>query len=340
MQSHSPITPTSTVDGLTALLDTLSLHGIAMYRGRFSAPWGLSFAPEKDSEAASATFHMVLSGADCVATLPDGESLLLSPGDFVLLPHFPLHTLANTKQVQTIPLECAVSRGVLTPDGWLCFGGTGAQTEMLCGNLFYGGETRNAPKPLSHPLLRALPPMIVLRGENGEPVPWLPATLEFLKCETTSGRPGYQTVVNRLAEILFIQAVRAHLASSDLGCTHASYLRALADGRIAPALFAMHKQPAESWSVASLADQCYLSRSAFAQDFTERVGVAPLAYLTQWRLFLAGRFLRGSERITLAEIAAKVGYGSEAALSKVFKQHIGVTPGEYRRHAEHSLQIK
>jgi AraC-like DNA-binding protein len=330
MQPKFPESPPP-VDGLTVLLDTLSLHGIAMYRGRFGEPWGLSFTPESGGQAASATFHMVLSGPSCLLNFPDDKSVPLHPGDFVLLPHSPYHTLTDPKRTQATPIECAVSHGVITPDDWLCFGGAGAQVETLCGNLFYGGEVRDAPKPLSHPLLRALPPVIVLRGENGEPVPWLPSTLEFLRCETTSGRPGYQTVVNRLAEILFIQAVRAYLAESDLGCTHANYLRALADGRVAPALFAMHKHPAEQWSVASLAEQCYLSRSAFAQDFTERVGVAPLAYLTQWRLFLAGRYLRGSERLTLAEIAAKIGYGSEAALSKVFKQHVGVTPGDYRK---------
>ncbi|MBC8137572.1 MAG: AraC family transcriptional regulator [Fibrella sp.] len=336
MQAKYPILPTPT-DGLTALLDTLSLHGAAMYRGRFSAPWGLSFAPEQEIGAASATFHMVLSGAGCLVTLADGESLSLSAGDFVLLPRSPEHVLTDKAQTMSTPIECAVSRGVITADDWLCFGGNGAQTETLCGNLFYAGECKNTPQSLGHPLLRALPSVIVLRSENGKPVPWLPATLEFLRCETTSGRPGYQTVVNRLAEILFIQAVRAHLADSDLGCTHANYLRAIADGRIAPALFAMHKQPAEPWSVASLATHCCLSRSAFAHDFTEQVGITPLAYLTQWRLFLAGRFLRGGERLTLSEIAARIGYGSEAALSKVFKQHIGVTPGEYRRRSEHSV---
>jgi AraC-like DNA-binding protein len=328
-------------DGMTALLDTLSLQGVAMYRGRFGEPWGLSFAPERDGGDVSATFHMVLNGAECLLTLADGESFTLGAGDFALFPHSVPHTLTRGRNPLVIPIECAVERGHITPDDWLCFGGTGAQTETLCGNLYYAGETRNAPRPLDHPFLRALPPVIVLRGENGKPVPWLPATLDFLRCETTGGRPGYQTVVNRLAEILFIQAVRSYLAESDLGCTNASYLRAIADGRIAPALFAMHKHPAEPWSVASLAETCYLSRSAFAQDFTERVGVAPLTYLTQWRLFLAGRFLRGGERLTLAEIAAKVGYGSEAALSKVFKQHIGMSPGEYRRHSEHAdAQIK
>ncbi len=324
----TPIPPT---DGLTALLDTLSLHGVAMYRGRFGEPWGLSFVPEEEGTTAGATFHMVLSGAGCLLTVAGGASVPLGVGDFVLLPHSSPHTLTGKKDAPAVPIESAVRRGAITPDDWLCFGGTGPQTETLCGNLFYTGETRNVPPLLGHPLLRALPPVIVLRGENGEPVPWLPATLDFLRCETTCGRPGYQTVVNRLAEILFIQAVRAYLAESDLGCAHASYLRAITDDRIAPALFAMHKQPAEPWSVMSLAERCCLSRSAFAQDFTERVGVAPLTYLTRWRLFLAGRYLRGSERLTLAEIAAKVGYGSEAALSKIFKQHTGITPGEYRR---------
>ncbi|MBC7805279.1 MAG: cupin domain-containing protein, partial [Akkermansiaceae bacterium] len=190
-QYPTPLPPT---DGMTALLDTLSLHGIAMYRGRFGTPWGLSFAPEREDGAASATFHMVLNGAGCLMTLAGGESFTLGAGDFALLPHSSPHTLTGGEYAASVPIECAVTRGHITPDDWLCFGGDGPRTETLCGNLYYTGETRNAPRPLDHPFLRALPPVIVLRGENGKPVPWLPATLDFLRCETTSGRPGYQTV--------------------------------------------------------------------------------------------------------------------------------------------------
>ncbi|MBC8140948.1 MAG: AraC family transcriptional regulator [Armatimonadetes bacterium] len=333
--------PVPFTDGINFLLDTLSLRGAALYRGRFSAPWGISFTRDtgqtgrQTGRSANAQFHVVLSGSPCYITVSGGETVMLQLGDFVLLPHADAHTLKSDATVAATPLERALSRGVLDGD-LLSFGGGGAPTETLCGDIYFAGEAHGTPVTLAHPLLAALPPLMVLRGENGVALPWLGATLDFLRCEIVSDRPGNQTVINRLAEILFIQAVRSHLAEGDLNCPNANYLRALVEPRIAPAMLAMHTRPAIVWSVASLAALCYVSRSAFAQSFHAQVGVAPLAYLTQWRLFLAGRYLRGTERITVGEIAARVGYGSEAALSKVFKTHTGFVPGEYRKRNETS----
>lgn len=335
-------TITSPADGINFLLDSLSLRGAALYRGCFSAPWAIAFTRDtgqtgrKTGEKAGAQFHIVLSGSRCLATLSGGETALLRPGDFLLLPHADAHTLRSDGAVAPIPLERALSRGSIA-DNVLSFGGGGAPTETLCGDFYFADERHGTPAPLMHPLLAALPPLIVLRGENGNALPWLGATLDFLRCELTSDRPGNQTVINRLAEILFIQAVRSHLIEGDLNCPRANYLRALVEPRIAPAMLAMHTRPATPWSVASLAAQCALSRSAFALLFRERVGVAPLAYLTQWRLFLAGRYLRSAERRTLGEIAARIGYGSEASFATMFKTHTGFAPGEYRKQNETSF---
>ena len=195
----SPSPLVSTVpDGLTALLDTLSLRGVALYRGRFATPWSVSF--ERDTgdgtcsrdwnEPANATFHMILSGAPCVLRTPGGAAIPVCPGDFVLLPHADPRTLASDARTPATPLECALTRGTITADGWFCYGGNGAITETLCGDFYFAGELRGTPKPLTHPLLATLPPVIVLRGENNSPQPWLAVMLDAMRCETTSDRPG------------------------------------------------------------------------------------------------------------------------------------------------------
>ena len=196
----SPSPLVSTVpDGLTALLDTLSLRGVALYRGRFATPWSVSF--ERDTgdgtcsrdwnEPANATFHMILSGAPCVLRTPGGAAIPVCPGDFVLLPHADPRTLASDARTPATPLECALTRGTITADGWFCYGGNGAITETLCGDFYFAGELRGMPKTLTHPLLATLPPVIILRGENNSPQPWLAVMLDAMRCETTGDRPGH-----------------------------------------------------------------------------------------------------------------------------------------------------
>jgi transcriptional regulator GlxA family with amidase domain len=179
-----------------------------------------------------------------------------------------------------------------------------------------------------HPLLPVLPKVIALRARDGHAAAWLAPTLSFLAAEAGTELPGARTVVSRLADILFIQVVRAHLGSAPEQVS--GWLGALRDPQIGSALGCMHEDPAHPWTVEALAQRVAMSRSTFAARFAEIVGEPPLHYLTRWRMQKARSLLREG-RVPLSEVAARVGYDSEAAFSKAFKRAVGEAPGAYRR---------
>jgi transcriptional regulator GlxA family with amidase domain len=175
-----------------------------------------------------------------------------------------------------------------------------------------------------------MPPLITARmDEDRSQI--LQSTLQLLALETAQPRRGAGVVISRLADILFVQAIRAYAQSPE---SEVGWLGALNDRRLAPVFRALHSEVARAWTVDALAEAAGMSRSAFAARFKAQVGEAPLEYLTRWRMYRAGVQLRRG-RLSIAEIAAEVGYESEAAFSKAFKRLNGVAPGEYRKtHAE------
>jgi transcriptional regulator GlxA family with amidase domain len=156
----------------------------------------------------------------------------------------------------------------------------------------------------------------------------LESSLQLLQMETAAPGLGSNLVISRLADIVFVQAIRAHAAEGE--AQDSGWLSAVTEKKIGAALRAMHKEPARAWTVEALAAIATLSRSAFAARFKERVGESPLAYLTRWRMFRAACLLRQSDK-PQAEIAGVVGYETEAAFSKAFKRATGIAPGAYRR---------
>jgi len=141
--------------------------------------------------------------------------------------------------------------------------------------------------------------------------------------------PGSEVVANRLAEVLFIQTLRAHIASGSESCKR-GWLRAIFDRQIGAALRCVHENVKSPWTVQSLAAAAGMSRSAFASRFKELLGQIPLDYVTDWRMQKATQLLNQQDK-KLAEIAQSVGYESEDAFSKAFKRVVGVAPAEYRR---------
>jgi AraC-like DNA-binding protein len=135
-------------------------------------------------------------------------------------------------------------------------------------------------------------------------------------------------VVCRLVELLWVQVVRTHIATTPVA-SH-GWLRALSDAQIGGALSLIHDKPAATFTVAGLAQAVGMSRSAFASQFTRLVGEPPLHYIARWRMLKASQLLK-EDRLTLAEVANAVGYESEAAFSKAFKRWSGQAPGSYRR---------
>lgn len=306
------------MDCIADLLEGVHLRSAVLYRGCWTAPWGAQFAPQ--NYGADACFHFVTEGR-CTLTV-NSRSVILNRGDFTVLPHGPVHAIHDIACTPTPPFE----RLNLVPDetGTVHHGGGGEQTTMICGKFFFENRDTN-------PLFRALPPVLLVRGEQGEAVPWLAPTLAFIACETESERPGAQTVISRLADILFIQAVRVHLAElRDASAAGDGLLRALCDEEIGPVLQAVHRAPSEGWTVAGMAQTAGMSRSAFAARFTGLIGEPPLHYVGRFRCHVAANLLR-ENRLTTGEVARRVGYESEAAFCKAFKRWTGTGPGTFRR---------
>jgi AraC-like DNA-binding protein len=307
------------MDVLTDALEAIHLKSLIHGRLELTAPWGLRFDGGRPGffVVARGTCHLEVEGVD--------ETFPLAGGDFVLLPRGHAHDLKNAPGTPVVPvaelLGKAGNGGGCQPGGIRHVGGGGALATVVGGCFLYeDGETS--------PLVAALPPVIHVKGDRGTAVQWLETSLQFVASEMASGQPGATTVVSRLADILFVQAVRAHLLQNQ--DPSRGWLRALVDPQIGAALGLIHEKPNEPWTVESLASRVAMSRSAFAARFVQLVEEPPLTYLTRRRMDKARRLLRTSHA-TIGEIAGRVGYDAEASFSKAFKRWIGVPPGAFRR---------
>jgi AraC-like DNA-binding protein len=187
-------------------------------------------------------------------------------------------------------------------------------------------------KPSLKPVTQLLPRLILVKAEQARTLA-LHSTLQLLAAEMAEQAPGSEVVADRLAEVLFIQTLRAHIASASETCRQ-PWLRAIFDPQIGTALKAIHENVNGPWTVESLAETAGMSRSAFALRFKELLGQTPLDYVTDWRMQKALRLLKEEDK-KLVEVAQSVGYESDAAFSKAFKRIVGLTPGEYRQTGIH-----
>lgn len=309
-------------DPLDSVLQHLAVSGSVFSRAQLAAPWGVH-----TRAMPHAIFHVIVRGAGWAATRTDdgdprGPPVAWRAGDLLLFPHGTGHALTDTPGAPTRSITTLA--GAPGSDGLPCIhaAGTGAETRILCGTLRF--DTWAADMLLPH-----LPPLVHVPADGGPAAAWMDATLRMLGAEVEGGRPGSDAVVGRLAEILFIQAVRSW---AQCGGAARGWLAALPDPSLAAALAAMHDQPAEPWTVATLARAAGMSRSAFSARFTDAVGVPPGTHLTRWRLLLARRAL-ATTAAPIGDIAEQVGYRSEAAFSRAFKRAMGRSPREWRRQA-------
>jgi transcriptional regulator GlxA family with amidase domain len=184
------------------------------------------------------------------------------------------------------------------------------------------------------PLRRLLPELILVRADQAQSLA-LHTTLQLLASEMAQPSPGVEVMVNRLADILFIQCVRAHIALNSETCK-GGLLRAIFDPQIGAALRAMHEKVENPWTVETLAAAAGMSRSAFALRFKETLRETPLEYLTNWRMDKATGFLQERDK-KLIDIAKSVGYESDAAFSKAFRRVFGIAPRQYRLSANEAI---
>jgi AraC-like DNA-binding protein len=303
-------------DVLTTVMDAVRLRSRVFCRSELRAPWGMAL---KRSDYAH--FHVIERGGAWLR-VEGQEPVALAGGDLVVVPHGTGHTLTDSLATKARPLAemagrraseggCVVMRG----------GGEGAETRLVCGSFRF--ERREA-----HPLVELLPPLIHLRPAETPAAEWLEATLRFLAWETREAKPGTETIVSRLTDVIFVQVLRAWIESLPEG--RGGWMGALRDRQVGAALALVHRSPERDWTNASLAEAVGMSRSRFAARFTALVGEPPLTYVARWRLETAAGLLQDGA-LSLGEIAARVGYESEAAFSKAFRRRFGTPQGAYRR---------
>jgi transcriptional regulator GlxA family with amidase domain len=239
-------------------------------------------------------------------------------GQMVLLPRNDPHVLASAAGLQPAdpPPEVRQVEGGLKR---MEFGGGGAQTRLVCG--FVGSDMRR------HPLIDALPTAFALDLNGQASAEWVAASFRYAAQEVASGRAGSETVLAKLSELLFVEAVRNY--AENLPPERRGWFAALRDPAVGRALALMHARVAHDWTTDELAAAVNLSRSAFAERFSQLVGAPPITYLTDWRMQLAAVRLRDTPR-SIGQIAAELGYESEATFTRAFKRATGLAPGKYR----------
>jgi AraC-like DNA-binding protein len=201
------------------------------------------------------------------------------------------------------------------------FGGGGAVVKAMYGVVRFDHL-------LAKRLVSQLPAVVHMDATDTEQDLWLHSTLRYIAQEAAAPKPGSETVVTRLADILVVQAIRAWLTSTPLH--EKGWLAALSDARVGRAMALMHQSPQTLWSVDGLAKAVGMSRSAFSTRFSALTGQGPLGYLTEWRMQLARAWLTSHDK-PISHIYGDLGYQSEAAFSRAFKQHSGMAPGSFRR---------
>ena len=305
------------MDVLTDVLRTVRLQNTCYGRFELTAPWGIEV---EVSDPRSSHFYVVSCGSGWLDVDGSSQPVPMADGDLVLLPKGGRHVLRDDPGSRAVPINQILAGDHGASGHVFRYGGAGAPASIVAGHFTFEDGISSA-------LVESLPPLIHVKSDGGAMVQWLQVTLEFLTTEAEMAQPGAETVVSRLADILFVQALRAHMASLP-DCSR-GWLRALKDPPMATALRLMHEHPEQPWTVEALANQVAMSRSAFAERFTRLVGEAPLGYLTRWRMQKGARLMRDSDA-TLGAIARAVGYETESAFGKAFRRHRGTSPGAYR----------
>lgn len=312
------------LDLLSDILTRLSLKGTFYFRTSFTPPFGIQVPAYQNV----ARFHFVQRGELKVFVSNTGQSLRLKQGDLIVIPHGSAHALLcnEVQPLDALPLEQVLEEAGYKGDGVLIYGGEdkSRDTQLICGHFSFTGPPGR--QGTGHMLIDRLPPYILIENYGEEAGAWIEATLRMIGSEINGARIGGDLIALKLSEVLFAQAIRAHLEHQSPSDTA---LAGFADSRISRALTAFHHSPAQEWSVESLAREAGMSRTAFAQLFAEKMGTTPMQYLTDWRMQIACHGLTEA-RWNVADAAAEVGYASEAAFSRVFKKQVGVSPAAYR----------
>jgi AraC-like DNA-binding protein len=326
------------MDVLSDVLRVVRLTSAVFFTARFSSPWSIE-SPPPDQLARSlrlraesiALFHVVVEG-QCFISVDGHAPVRMEARDVIIFPHGDAHVMSSHIGARPRPIGALLPSQPSEEIPQLDYGGGGEATRFVCGYLHCDQRF--------NPLIGALPTMLcVCNGDSarqGKPpdvVPmdadgWLARTLRHTIEEADGMRPGSSAMLARLTELLYVEVLRRYM--QELPSGRRGWLAGVKDPEVGRALRLLHARPERQWTVEDLAREVGVSRSGLAQAFTELTGEAPMRYLTGWRIQLAKHLILQSA-LSIAEVADRVGYESEAAFSRAFKRHVGAPPVAWRK---------
>jgi AraC-like DNA-binding protein len=330
LDRDSAVLDRNATDALSDVLKSVRLEGAVYLNAEFTAPWcirgelGVASVRERLAGAEHvAFFHFLTEGACKVRLAEGGEVLEALAGDLILFPQEGRHLMGT--DLHLAPME---SGATVTPSPsssarlfHMSHGGGGTATRFICGYLACN-------RSLFRPLLEALPRMLRIRVADGQAAALLRDLFRAGVRESSASQPGAGSMLARLAELLFVEALRSYIGS--LPPNGKGWLAGVRDAQVGRALALLHGDPGKAWTVDDLAREVALSRSALAERFSELVGESPMQYLIRWRLALAAQVLRDG-REPIARVAERSGYESEASFSRAFKREFGTPPAAWRK---------
>ena len=316
------------MDPITDIFRTMHVTAFGQHRLEATAPWGLIQEKQPEEKVTPSCKRMsptdlahfaMLSRGNCWLSMEGmPKPIPLTGGDFFLVARGTSIVLRDSPR--TRPRSTFREIGATAQSNVAHFGGGGVPTTIVCGSFSFDRASLR-------PITQLLPNFIVIKADQARTLA-LHNTLQALASEMAEQAPGSGVVATRLAEVLFIQVLRAHIASEPE--RNKGWLRAVFDPQLGIALSAIHDRLNTPWTVESLAEAAGMSRSAFAARFKELLGQTPLEYVTAWRMQKAIQLLEQRDK-KLIDVARLVGYESDAAFSKAFKRVVGANTGEYSK---------
>jgi AraC-like DNA-binding protein len=315
------------MDVLSEVLRAVRLEGAVFFNGEFSAPWCLSepqsaaIASYLSPEAGHLILYHFLTEGRAYVRLPDGGREELTAGDVVIFPHGDAHVLGNGSPEKPVDAVQTFAKNLSQGLKLARFGGGGEISRFVCGYMVC--EPR-----LSEVFLAGLPKLLKVHVANEPSGQWLAHSIRFSVDEANGSNAGSGIVLDKLAELLFVETLRRYITA--LPADETGWLAGARDPIIGEALTLLHKEPADPWTVSGLARRIGLSRTRLAERFRHFLGESPMAYLAQWRLKLGAEILQSTED-SVSQVAAAVGYGSEASFNRAFRREFDCPPAQFRR---------
>jgi AraC-like DNA-binding protein len=314
------------MDLLSDVLKLVTVKGAVFYNAEYSAPWSFRSPPSQaitpyfGASAAHVVLYHVLTEGRAWVQLEEGPRAGLTTGDIVIFPHGDAHFLGNGAPAEPVDhgkqLDLVLSRGLAVTRA----GGGGEVTKFVCGYMLCDPQVGRL-------VLAGLPPLVRVNVRDDPSGSWLENAIRFSVTNASAASAGAEAVLAKLSEALFVETLRRYIAT--LPPAQTGWLGGARDPEVGRALGLLHRQPARPWTVGELAAEVGVSRAVLAQRFQHYLGEPPMGYLTRWRLQLGARLLTTTSH-TVGEIAARVGYDSEAAFNRAFKRQFGLPPARFR----------